>query len=218
MCCVVSSPGKGSSLRAAVSTVEGGCAMCSVGGVWGELVCTGMSSDWRLPSTWFWVGVFWRSEQKAVTKCKHKSQGCLKVQRCEHEATLGGRAAARKHTHTLAPAGALTRFGEGYVEVSEARRHVAPSLPGRGNCSKQHPFCGVAATEMMMSAPGRDRAGQPSHGSARRCSKRGQSARPTRKKKQKTNDEAPRIPPAENRGLNRNAKLKKKSTVFLSLH
>lgn len=56
--CVVPSPGRGSSLRAAVSTVEGGCAMCSVGGVWGELVCTGMSSDWRLPSTWFWVGVF----------------------------------------------------------------------------------------------------------------------------------------------------------------
>lgn len=32
------SPGRGSSLRAVVSTVEGGCAMCSVGGVWGELV------------------------------------------------------------------------------------------------------------------------------------------------------------------------------------
>lgn len=73
--CSVPSPGRGSSLRAAVSTVEGGCAMCSVGGVWGELVCTGMSSDWRLPSTWFWVGVFWRSKvEEAITKCKHKSQ------------------------------------------------------------------------------------------------------------------------------------------------
>lgn len=56
------SPGMGSSLRAAVSTVDGGCVMCSVGGVWGELVCTGISSDWRLPSTWFWVGVFWRGK------------------------------------------------------------------------------------------------------------------------------------------------------------
>lgn len=65
--------------------------MCSVGGVWGELVCTGMSSDWRLPSTWFWVGVFWRREQKAVTKCKHKSQDCLKVLRRQHEATLAGK-------------------------------------------------------------------------------------------------------------------------------
>lgn len=102
------SPGRGSSLRAAVSTVEGGCVMCSVGGVWGELVCTGMSSDWRLPSTWFWVGVFWRSEQKAVTKCKHKSQDCLKVLRRQHEATLAGKAAALTHTfiHTLTPAGA----------------------------------------------------------------------------------------------------------------
>lgn len=82
--------------------------MCSVGGVWGELVCTGMSSDWRLPSTWFWVGVFWRSEQKAVTKCKHKSQDCLKVLRRQHEATLAGKAAALTHTfiHTLTPAGA----------------------------------------------------------------------------------------------------------------
>lgn len=68
------SPGRGSSLRAVVSTVDGGCAMCSVGGVWGELVCTCMSSDWRLPSTWFWVGVLWRSKEKAITKCKHKSQ------------------------------------------------------------------------------------------------------------------------------------------------
>lgn len=82
--------------------------MCSVGGVWGELVCTGMSSDWRLPSTWFWVGVFWRSEQKAVTKCKHKSQDCLKVLRCEHEATLAGRADTHIHTlHTPASARAL---------------------------------------------------------------------------------------------------------------
>ncbi|TNN64135.1 hypothetical protein EYF80_025633 [Liparis tanakae] len=73
------SPGRGSSLSAAVSTVEGGCAVCSVGGVWGELVCTGMSSDWRLPSTWFWVGVFWRSKQKAIGKRKHKSQHYLEV-------------------------------------------------------------------------------------------------------------------------------------------
>lgn len=33
--------------------------MCSGGGLW-ELPCTDISSDWRLPSTWFWVGVFWK--------------------------------------------------------------------------------------------------------------------------------------------------------------
>lgn len=141
------SPGRGSSLRAAVSTVEGGCAMCSVGGVWGELVCTGMSSDWRLPSTWFWVGVFWRSEHKAVTKCKHKSQDCLKVLRGEKRATLAGRADTHTYTrvaHSRGCARALLA-----TAASKKTRQAAAPLPGRGNCSKQHPFCGVAATEIM---------------------------------------------------------------------
>jgi len=58
-------PGTGSSLRAAVSTVDGGGAMCSLGGVSGEVVWTGRSSDWRVPSTWVWEGVVW---ERTITK------------------------------------------------------------------------------------------------------------------------------------------------------
>lgn len=78
-------------------------------------MCTGMSSDWRLPSTWFWVGVFWRSEQKAVTKCKHKSQDCLKVLRREHEPTLAGKGCSTDtHISHRLPRGArTTHVGEG---------------------------------------------------------------------------------------------------------
>lgn len=105
-----------------MSTVEGGCTMCSVGGVWGELVCTGMSSDWRLPSTWFWVGVFWRSEQKAVTKCKHKSQDCLKVPGCENQTTHAGRA----DTDVAHSRGVRARTCGGGC-VQKARRHQQQS-------------------------------------------------------------------------------------------
>lgn len=53
--------------------------MCSVGGVWGELVCTGMSSDWRLPSTWFWVGVFWKRKLLQAASILRHSDGDYNV-------------------------------------------------------------------------------------------------------------------------------------------
>lgn len=54
-----SSPGSGSSLRAAVSTVDGGATMCSAGGLWAEPVSSGSSSDWSDVSVWLWVDDVW---------------------------------------------------------------------------------------------------------------------------------------------------------------
>lgn len=54
--------------------------MCSVGGVWGELVCTAMSSDWRLPSTWLWVGVFWRRSTRPSPNVNTSHSIYLEVQ------------------------------------------------------------------------------------------------------------------------------------------
>lgn len=131
----------GSSLRAAVSTVEGGCTMCSVGGDWGELVCTDMSSDWRLPSTWFWVGLCWRSKQKEASR-EEERPSTTKVNTSHTPLYVedlgygGGREPVLSDSRTV---------------TSRNRNMPArQSLPGRGNCSRQHPFC-VTALEIMKS-------------------------------------------------------------------
>lgn len=38
-----------------------------------------MSSDWRLPSTWFWVGVFWKRKLLQAASILRHSDGDYKV-------------------------------------------------------------------------------------------------------------------------------------------
>lgn len=54
--------GSGSSFRAAVSTVDGGGAMCSVGGSGGASVSSGRRSDWRELSFWDCEGGVWSQQ------------------------------------------------------------------------------------------------------------------------------------------------------------
>jgi hypothetical protein len=44
--------------------VDGGGAMCSVGGFWAESDMSGSSSDWRAVSDWVCEGGVWGNESK----------------------------------------------------------------------------------------------------------------------------------------------------------
>ena len=100
--CSNSSPGSGSSLRAAVSTVDGGAAMCSAGGLWAGPVSSGSSSDCRGVSGWFWVGVV----------CNGSTTSVLTVQKFKTNHTDLSRGDATSHRKVSEKLGNFLKYNK----------------------------------------------------------------------------------------------------------
>lgn len=65
---------------------------------------------------------------------------------------------------------------ESAVQWEKRETPCSTSLPGRGNCSKQHPFC-ATAMEIIKSATDWDQGEQPLHGLDRPAGDRGANSR-----------------------------------------